>query len=233
MTFVAHITAIFIKQVKDSLTNRLTLLIFLFFPLLSIVFKCIVSEAEIQAMLPSFITMNTVMIPIISMSSSIAEEKEKHSLRMLIMSNVKAWEYLIGMSLCVFCTAFFSSLLFLLFFQITMKRLMVILVATIIGIIYSLIVGAILALLAKNQMSIGPITAPISMVLGLLPMFAKMNDNVEAMAQLIYSYYVREMFETLTFSLNRSAAVVLFVNLLILVLMFALLYKKTGLVAEK
>lgn len=232
MTSFIHIRAILHKQIKDALANRLTILIFLLFPLLSIVFKGIVNEEELKVMLPSFITMNTVMIPIISMSSSIAEEKEKHSLRMLIMSNVKAWEYIIGMSMSVFCTAFSSSLLFLFFFDISGSTILVFFVATTMGIIFSLLIGAILALLSKNQMSIGPITAPVSMIIGLFPMFAKMNDKLETPAKFLYSYYIREMFETFQFNYNLMSLLILIVNFLVLIVLFILLYKNKGLLSK-
>lgn len=100
MKTINHICAIFIKQIKDSLKNRLVLVVFFMFPILALVFKEIVSEVELDFILPSFMTMNTVMVPIIFMSSIVSEEKEKKTLRMLIMSNVKAWEYLIGVGFC-------------------------------------------------------------------------------------------------------------------------------------
>lgn len=233
MTSLIHIRAIFHKQIKDALANRLTILIFLLFPLLAIVFKGIVNENELRVMLPSFVTMNTVMIPIISMSSSIAEEKEKHSLRMLIMSNVRAWEYLIGMSLSVFCTAFLSTLLFLFFIELSGSAIVVFSVASTIGIVYSLLIGAILALLSKNQMSIGPITAPVSMIVGLIPMFAKMNGKLETPAKILYSYYVREMFETLQFNNSINAFLMLITNIIVLIILFFLLYKNKGILSKK
>lgn len=59
-------------------------------------------DSELASVLPTFITMHIVMIPIINMANIIAEEKEKNTLRVLIMSNVKPMEYLIGIGLSVF-----------------------------------------------------------------------------------------------------------------------------------
>ena len=69
MSALHHIAAVFRKQVKDSFKNRLILVVFFMFPVLAMVFKEIVSKEELDFMLPSFMTMNTVMIPIIFMSS--------------------------------------------------------------------------------------------------------------------------------------------------------------------
>ena len=123
MKTINHICAIFIKQIKDSLKNRLVLVVFFMFPILALVFKEIVSEVELDFILPSFITMNTVMVPIIFMSSIVSEEKEKKTLRMLIMSNVKAWEYLIGVGFCVFLLALISNCFFLFIIPFNAKEI--------------------------------------------------------------------------------------------------------------
>lgn len=197
MKTINHICAIFIKQIKDSLKNRLVLVVFFMFPILALVFKEIVSEVELDFILPSFMTMNTVMVPIIFMSSIVSEEKEKKTLRMLIMSNVKAWEYLIGVGFCVF--------------------------------LLSLLIGSILAILSKNQMSVGPITAPVSMIIGLLPMFSAMNSELEKIAKDIYSYYVRQMFVTRELENSVNSWLILLINFLVLSLVFAIFYRIKGL----
>lgn len=139
MKTINHICAIFIKQIKDSLKNRLVLVVFFMFPILALVFKEIVSEVELDFILPSFITMNTVMVPIIFMSSIVSEEKEKKTLRMLIMSNVKAWEYLIGVGFCVFLLALISNCFFLFIIPFNAKEIVTFIVSSIIGIILSLV----------------------------------------------------------------------------------------------
>lgn len=48
MKTINHICAIFIKQIKDSLKNRLVLVVFFMFPILALVFKEIVSEVELD-----------------------------------------------------------------------------------------------------------------------------------------------------------------------------------------
>ena len=223
MKTINHICAIFIKQIKDSLKNRLVLVVFFMFPILALVFKEIVSEVELDFILPSFITMNTVMVPIIFMSSIVSEEKEKKTLRMLIMSNVKAWEYLIGVGFCVFLLALISNCFFLFIIPFNAKEIVTFIVSSIIGI------GSILAILSKNQMSVGPITAPVSMIIGLLPMFSAMNSELEKIAKGIYSYYVRQMFVTRELENSVNSWLILLINFLVLSLVFAIFYRIKGL----
>ena len=199
------------------------------FPILALVFKEIVSEVELDFILPSFITMNTVMVPIIFMSSIVSEEKEKKTLRMLIMSNVKAWEYLIGVGFCVFLLALISNCVFLFIIPFNAREIVTFIVSSIIGIILSLLIGSILAILSKNQMSVGPITAPVSMIIGLLPMFSAMNSELEKIAKGIYSYYVRQMFVTRELENSVNSWLILLINFLVLSLVFAIFYRIKGL----
>ena len=229
MKTINHICAIFIKQIKDSLKNRLVLVVFFMFPILALVFKEIVSEVELDFILPSFMTMNTVMVPIIFMSSIVSEEKEKKTLRMLIMSNVKAWEYLIGVGFCVFLLALISNCVFLFIILLFDREIVTFIVSSIIGIILSLLIGSILAILSKNQMSVGPITAPVSMIIGLLPMFSAMNSELEKIAKDIYSYYVRQMFVTRELENSVNSWLILLINFLVLSLVFAIFYRIKGL----
>ena len=229
MSALHHIAAVFRKQVKDSFKNRLILVVFFMFPVLAMVFKEIVSKEELDFMLPSFMTMNTVMIPIIFMSSIIAEEKEKKTLRMLIMSNVRSWEYLLGVVICVFLQALLSTCVFLAIIPNSMEEAMDFIVVSTIGIICSLLIGAILAIIAKNQMSVGPVTAPVSMLIGLLPMFSAMNDKLEHAAKALYSYYVRESFVSHSLEIDESSWAVIGLNFVVLLFLFIILYKYKGL----
>ena len=147
---------------------------------------------------------------------------------MLIMSNIKPWEYLIGVGCWVFIQALVSSCLFLLIIPVSVNEGLVYVLTTIIGIACSLIIGAILAIVAKNQMSVGPVTAPISMILGLLPMFSSMNTDVEKIAKLFYSYYIRNTFVSLKYDFDAMSWLIIGLNLLVLITMFVLLYKCKG-----
>ena len=169
------------------------------------------------------------MVPIIFMSSIVSEEKEKKTLRMLIMSNVKAWEYLIGVGFCVFLLALISNCFFLFIIPFNAKEIVTFIVSSIIGIILSLLIGSILAILSKNQMSVGPITAPVSMIIGLLPMFSAMNSELEKIAKGIYSYYVRQMFVTRELENSVNSWLILLINFLVLSLVFAIFYRIKGL----
>ena len=97
------IKAIFIKQYKDTLKNISILIQLIMFPAISIVMTSSIQVSEIpsQYFVILFATMYVGMTPIIMISNIMGEEKEKGSLKMLMMSNVKPTEYILGVSLFV------------------------------------------------------------------------------------------------------------------------------------
>ncbi|MDY6357835.1 MAG: ABC transporter permease [Catonella sp.] len=227
-----HVFAIMMKQFKDSIRNKMIIVVFFMFPVLALAFSYLLPTNELIPILPSFETMNTVMMPIIFMSSIVAEEKEKGSLRMLIMSNVTPTEYLIGIGISVYTLSIISTLLFLPFYNASLKQSIVYLVISSTGILISMTIGAIVALICKNQMSVGPMTAPISMIIGLLPMFATLNPKMKGVAYIFYSYHIREGLMMFQFSNSWKPFAVVLANFIIIAILFALTYRGKGMQDE-
>lgn len=107
-----NIRVILEKQLKDTIKNKEILLQFLLFPIIAAVMENTVS---IEGMPESFFVnlfsvMYVGMAPLVSMSSILSEEKEKNTLRMLMLSGVKPWEYLLGTGLTVFLCCMLGAL---------------------------------------------------------------------------------------------------------------------------
>ncbi|MCR5274106.1 MAG: ABC transporter permease, partial [Clostridiales bacterium] len=81
-------TAIFRKQVLDTRKNRAVLIQFIMFPIMTIVMSNAVKVDDMPEFfyLKLFSIMYMAMAPIVSMSAIISEEKEKGTLRALMMS---------------------------------------------------------------------------------------------------------------------------------------------------
>ena len=93
-----NIIAIFQKQVKETFKNKTILIQFIMFPLMAIIME---NTVKIEGMPDNFFvnlfsSMYIGMAPLTSMASIISEEKEKNTLRVLMMSQVKPMQYLIG-----------------------------------------------------------------------------------------------------------------------------------------
>ena len=107
-----HILAILWKQVKDTFKNKTILIQFVMFPVMTVIME---NAIKIENMPKHFFAnlfaiMYIGMAPLTSMSAIISEEKEKNTLRVLHMSNVKAVEYFIGNAIYIWSICMLGSL---------------------------------------------------------------------------------------------------------------------------
>ena len=91
------------KQIKDTLKNKTVLIQFVMFPVLTLIFENAINIPDMPELFFTnlFSVMYMGMAPLVAVASIIAEEKEKNTLRVLTMANVKAWEYLAGIGIYV------------------------------------------------------------------------------------------------------------------------------------
>ena len=81
------------KQLKDTIKNKTVLIQFIMFPVMTLVME---NAIHIKDMPENFFTklfavMYMGMAPLTAGASIISEEKEKNTLRVLMMANVKPW----------------------------------------------------------------------------------------------------------------------------------------------
>ena len=94
---------IFKKQLKDTFKNKTVLIQFLMFPVMTLIMENCVNIPDMPELFFTklFAVMYMGMAPLTSVASIISEEKEKNTLRVLMMANVKPWEYLSGVGIYV------------------------------------------------------------------------------------------------------------------------------------
>lgn len=100
---IKHICAILWKQLKDTLKNKTILIQFVMFPTLTLIMENAVKMDGMPGHFFStlFGVMYVGMAPLTAMADIISEEKEKNTLRVLRMANVKPAEYLIGVGIYI------------------------------------------------------------------------------------------------------------------------------------
>lgn len=93
-----NIRAIFIKQIIDTMKNKTIFIQFLLFPIMAIIMENIVKLEDMPEhfFVKLFFVIFIGMAPLTCISAIISEEKEKNTLRVLMMCNVKPWQYLIS-----------------------------------------------------------------------------------------------------------------------------------------
>lgn len=227
-----RIIAILKKQIKDTLKNKFILLQFVMFPLLTVIMA---NSIELTGMPKNFFvtlfgTMYIGMAPLISMSSIISEEKEYNTLRVLLMSNVKAAEYLIGIGFYVVFLCTLGSIVIGLQGHYNSTELVWFTITMAIGIIISTLIGAVVGVYSKNQMTATSISVPLMGVFSFMPMLAFFNEEIGKVSKYIYSQQINDWISNLSdLEITSESMIILAANFLIALILFVLLYRKKGL----
>lgn len=225
-TSLTKVMAIFAKECKDARKNKSIIFMLAMFPVFTYIFYEIVDKETISYVLPNFITMHLIMSPILCMASILGEEKEKGTLRVLLYANVTSLEYVIGIGTFVLGIIWISSLLYIPVLNFDIKHNFIFLGVAFGVALCSMILGAVVGTIVKNQISVGPYAAPVAIALGMLPMMAMINDSVMKVSRFLYSQIVFNVVSNHEYILSKRDILVVVFNLSIVLLIFAITYRK-------
>ena len=175
-----------------------------------------------------FAVMFVGMAPLTCMSAIIAEEKEKNTLRALMAANVKPVQYLLGTGLYILAMCMAGTVVFSMIGGYRGADILYFDAAIIVGIIISILVGAVIGMLAHNQMSATSITVPVMMIFSFLPMLSMFNDTIKKFSKLIYSQQLNILIND-DFRCNFDSIIVIIVNFILAAILFLVAYYKKGL----
>ncbi len=228
-----HMITIIQKQLLDTLKNKPILIQFILFPLFSIIMTYAIQIQEMPEnfFVNLFATMYIGMAPLVSISAIISEEKEKNTLRVLLMADVSPTQYLIGIGSYVFFMCIMGGMVFcFLLNNVTNIQRIFFLFIMGIGIITSIIIGACIGVGSKNQMSATSVTIPVMMIFSFMPMLSMFNDKIQKVSKIIYSEQIRNLINNLENSRNDMENIaVIIINIILFGILFCVLYKKRGL----
>lgn len=225
--------AVFIKEIKDILNNKMMLLQFILFPLMALLLTLFIPEQEgvpnayfVQLFAPMF----AGMMPMVTIASVIGEEKEKKSLRVLAMSGVKPFEYLFGVTGVIFLLSMLGSLALGIIASLAPLELLIFAGVMALGIIASLILGSAIGVLSKNQTNATAMIMPISLITAFVPMIAEFNDGFRTAADILYTQQIRNLIMDFSAAnLEYWKFLVIGANILVFLGIFFIAYKKKNL----
>lgn len=224
--------AIFKKQLKDTWHNKSVLLQFVLLPILALVMGNLMPEGAMpkRSIAAIFTTMYVGMIPVSNMCSIIGEEREKGTLRALRMANVSGGQYLMGIGSCLFVESLFGVAVFSALGGFAGEELVQYIVIAASGVLTSLLIGATLGLVAKNQMSATSISAPVSIILSFVPTMATMNEEIAKVSKFLYTEQLNNLLQDIgNGPFTKERVVIIGSNIAIFCLVFVLIYRKRGL----
>lgn len=229
-----HIMTIIQKQLKETLKNKEVLIQFIMFPLLAVIME---KTIEIEGMPENlfatlFASMYIGMAPLVSICAIISEEKEKNTLRVLMMADVTPWQYLLGTGSYVFTACILGGAVFCgLLVNVTPAQRLFFLLVMAAGIVASIVMGAAIGIGSRSQMAATSVTVPVMLVFSFLPMLSMFNDRIGRVARFAYTEQVR----ILTSRLGDGGScmeniVIISLNIMVSCIVFYKLYRRRGIV---
>jgi len=226
------VNTIFVKQANDMFKNVGTLVQFIIFPVVALVMTRLIALPDPDMPNNMFVTMKAAMfagmalIPV--MVGIIAEDVERKSLKLLVMAGVKPHQYLMGIGGFLLLAGSVAAVAFGLMGDFSGVEVLKFLAIMVAGTAASIILGATIGIAAKNRQSATSIGMPIAMILGFAPMVANFNESVERFSFILYTQQLNVIVND--FDANFAQAMLIVgINIAVLTLLFAIVYKKKGL----
>ena len=218
------------KQIRDTLKNKIVLIQFVLFPVMALIMENVI---KIDGMPELFFTklfsiMYIGMAPLTSTASIISEEKEKNTLRVLTMANVKSWQYLLGVGFYVWIICIIGAGVMATAFKTEDIPFYMLIMA--VGFAISILAGACIGIFARNQMTATSVVMPVMLVFAFSPMLAMFNESIEKVARFAYTEQLKKLLDDMTFSgIKTNSILILTVNAIMMVILFFIAFRKKGL----
>lgn len=222
--------AIIRKQFVDTARNAAILIQFLMFPILAIVMD---TSLKIPGMpehffITMFAPMYAGMAPLVCMSAIVSEEKEKNTLRVLLLNGVRPFDYLLGTGTCIFCGCMAGTVLMLACSRTDASQFAGSLAVMAAGICISILIGGAIGIWSRNQVSATSVSVPCMLIVSFLPMIAIFNETAERIAHWFYTGQIAGFLRNPD-AFTAENAWILAANFAVAALIFMVIYKKRGL----
>lgn len=194
------------------------------------------APSSISVFVVSFgLLFNSVMGGIFMGCIPLAEEKEKHTLRVLMTSSVNGSEFFIGSTLPALIIILLVNVILLPIASISFSQVNLLLYFSIClaTALISLAIGYITAMLTKTQSAAQLISVPFCLFFTLFPFFSYLNETIAKLSQYVYSgiiiKFINKEVDQGGYHVNWKDSSVLLIWLTVAILLFIYTYKKNGL----
>ncbi|MCL2360381.1 MAG: ABC transporter permease [Defluviitaleaceae bacterium] len=241
--------AIFKKQLKGSVKNPETLIQFMIYPVMALVMGVMTNidfegyylpQEMIDAMManmPNLATMMATMFAgmalIPTVAGIIAEDIEKKSLRFLVMAGVKPSAYLIGVGSVIFFVSALTTVAFGFIAGFGGMDFLIFSASMLAGVAASIVLGATIGILTKNQQAATALSMPIALVLGFGPMAAQFNDTAARVLHIFYTQQLNVVADNLNHPYLATTPiwqsfVIMGANILVVGVLFVVVFRRKG-----
>lgn len=218
----------------EDLTKNMNVFVYIIMPLAFAILYANMDTLPKDFVFSLCMVLNLSMVPVALMGTIIAEEKEKNTLRTLILHDINATEILFAKALICMLFVMINSILMFFIIGFSMSHF---LAYQIVGFFVSLAViffGALVGLLAKNQMSAGLLSLPF-MVVFMAPLFVNMVKNklATSISAILPTDAMMEIFDVISkndISISNIGMELLVIGIWLILgfVFFQIVYKKVG-----
>ena len=222
------ITALLIKQCKDSFRNLPSLMILMIYPAVALIMiTSMKSEADLDSFfVPMFAAMHCSFAPLVTSSNILSEEKEKGTLRSLVMAGVSRAKYLISLSLFVLASVMVTGSTFLFMKQTDISSAAAFMAAMLTGSAVSTLIGLCIGIYSKNVTAANGMAVPVGLIFALIPMLGQFNEGIGKAAKYTYSGEIKAVFDSGCYPLNAVTISASYFIVLSILLLF--LFRRKG-----
>lgn len=230
--------ALFMKDLKNCFVNKNVFLMLalpvLFGAMYNFLLSDILEGATGSFVIVLCIVMTISIVPLNVLANMVAEEKEKHTLRSLMLANVSATDFLVSKAMVALGLMLIDGILIFLVCGQPLGQLGYFILFFVLSSLGVLFFGTLVGLLAKDQMSAGTLSSPLMIFLMLPPMFSQFNEVIGKVALL----FPTTSFQTLYLQLSQTsfwnqdvfiAMVVCLIWVIVGIIAFIYGYRKKGL----
>ncbi|WP_406543036.1 ABC transporter permease [Clostridium ljungdahlii] len=188
-----RVNALFSKELKE-LPKNINVLFMAALPVIFCaiylkIFRNVMNSQEGKIyILNTILNMNLVMVATLIMAMLIAEEKEKNTLKTLMLTSLSPAEFLIGKALITIFISVIVNIAIFFMLKIQMQYLLMYFIITIVVLISMVEIGAVIGIVSKNQMATGTIGTPLCMFLFMIPLLSGLNKTFYKIATLLPNY---------------------------------------------
>lgn len=235
MIDLARVKAVMIKERQDIGKNS-NILVMYFLPILmTLIWSRIIPNMPQGFALGFGLLLLVVMVGMYVPSMMIAEEKEKKTIEVLLLSPATPAEVFIGKGALTIILIFFTSIILIIIGGVEIKLLPVILVGTLLTSIFSVFLGMVVGILSPNQMATGVIGMPVYLLLLLIPQLSVMGvEIINQIGKFLPTYYY---FELLRMALEKGQGwgssmlthfLIIIMSIVITFIVLLLVYRRKG-----
>jgi hypothetical protein len=158
----------------------------------------------------------------------IAEHRENGSLRFLVMAGIKPISYLLGVGGAFVAMGALAMTIFIWLGEFSAQALPRFISITLLAMICSMLISAILGILSKNRQKAMGLAIPVSMASMFLPQIAQTVEPLNRIFDYTFIGRGAYMMSDLYYNFSMMSILILLANIVLLSITFVVIYHKKG-----